>query len=199
MVFYAPDDAVQGVVQKIFYLHVPAAIAAYAAFALVLAGGLVYLWNESPAADRMARAAAEVGLVFTTVTLVMGSIWAKPIWGTWWVWWDPRLVATLVLWMVYAGYLLMRRIATPGRQAARFGAVVGIIGFIDVPVTHFSVTWWRTIHPPLETAAPGALPPEMLVTFAVSSIAVLLFALVLVGYRYRLEGLRDRLAEAIDR
>jgi heme exporter protein C len=81
--FYAPDDAVQGVVQKIFYLHVPAAIAAYAAFAVVLVGGLVYLWNESPAADRLARAAAEVGLVFTTVTLVMGSIWAKPIWGTW--------------------------------------------------------------------------------------------------------------------
>src|SRR5258708_2216006 len=173
VVFYAPADAVQGVVQKIFYLHVPAAIAAYAAFAIVLVGGLFYLWNESPAADRMARAAAEVGLVFTTVTLVMGSIWAKPIWGTWWVWWDPRLVATLVLWMIYAGYLLMRRIATPGRQAARFGAVVGIIGFIDVPITHFSVTWWRTIHPPLDTAAPASLPPEMLLTFAVSSLAVL--------------------------
>lgn len=186
-------------VQKIFYLHVPAAIAAYVAFAMVLVGGLVYLWNESPAADRIARAAAEVGLVFTTLTLVMGSIWAKPIWGTWWVWWDPRLVATLVLWMIYAGYLLMRRIATPGRQAARFGAVVGIIGFIDVPITHFSVTWWRTIHPPLETAAPANLPPEMLVTFAVSSIAVLLFALVLVGYRYRLETASDRLAEAVDR
>jgi heme exporter protein C len=195
VVFYAPDDAVQGVVQKIFYLHVPAAIAAYAAFALVLAGGLVFLWNESPAADRLARAAAEVGLVFTTVTLVMGSIWAKPIWGTWWVWWDPRLVATLVLWLVYAGYLLMRRIATPGRQAARFGAVVGIIGFIDVPITHFSVTWWRTIHPPLETAAPSALPPEMLLTFAVSSVAVLAFALVLIGYRYRLEAARDLVAE----
>jgi heme exporter protein C len=100
--------------------------------------------------------------------------------------------------MIYAGYLLMRRIATPGRQAARFGAVVGIIGFIDVPITHFSVTWWRTIHPPLETAAPSSLPPEMLLTFAVSSIAVLLFALVLVGYRYRQETARDHLAEALD-
>ena len=198
VVFYAPVDAVQGVVQKIFYLHVPAAIAAYAAFGLVLLGGLVYLWNESPAADRLARVSAEVGLVFTTVTLVMGSIWAKPIWGAWWVWWDPRLVSTLVLWMIYAGYLLMRRIATPGRQAARFGAVVGIIGFIDVPITHFSVTWWRTIHPPLETAAPSALPPEMLVTFALSSVAVLGLALVLVGYRYRLESVRDRLAEELD-
>ena len=199
VVFYAPVDSVQGPVQKIFYLHVPAAIAAYAAFAIVLVGGLVYLWNESPTADRAARAAAEVGLVFTTVTLVMGSVWARPIWGAWWVWWDPRLVSTLVLWMVYGGYLLMRRIATPGRQAARFGAVVGIVGFIDVPITHFSVTWWRTIHPPLETAAPAALPPEMLVAFAASSVAVLAAALVLVGYRYRLEVARDRLAEELDR
>ena len=199
VVFYAPADAVQGIVQKIFYLHVPAAIAAYMAFAVVLLGGLIYLWNESPAADRLARAAAEVGLVLTTVTLVMGSIWAKPIWGTYWVPWDARLVSTLVLWLIYAGYLLMRRIATPGRQAARFGAVVGIVGFIDVPIVHFSVTWWRTIHPPIETAAPDALPPAMLLTFAVSSLAVLLLAAVLIGYRYRLEALRERLATALDR
>jgi heme exporter protein C len=199
VVFYAPTDAVQGIVQKIFYLHVPAAIAAYVCFAAVLAGGLVYLWNESPAADRLARSAAEVGLVFTTVTLVLGSIWAKPIWGSYWVWWDARLVSTLVLWLIYAGYLLVRRIAAPGRQAARFGAVVGIVGFIDVPIVHFSVSWWRTIHPPVETAAPEALPPEMLLTFAVSMLAVLLFAAVLIGYRYRVEALRDRLAAALDR
>jgi heme exporter protein C len=198
-IFYAPPDAVQGVVQKIFYLHVPAAIAAYLCFATVLVGGLVYLWNESPTADRLARAGAEVGLVFTTVVLVMGSIWAKPIWGSYWVWWDARVVSTLVLWLIYAGYLLVRRIAAPGRQAARFGAVVGIVGFIDVPIVHFSVTWWRTIHPPLETAAPSSLPPEMLLTFAVSALAVLLFAVVLMGYRYRVEVLRDRLAEALDR
>ncbi len=198
-IFYAPPDAVQGVVHKIFSLHVPAAIAAYLCFATVLVGGLVYLWNESPTADRLARAGAEVGLVFTTVVLVMGSIWAKPIWGSYWVWWDARVVSTLVLWLIYAGYLLVRRIAAPGRQAARFGAVVGIVGFIDVPIVHFSVTWWRTIHPPLETAAPSSLPPEMLLTFAVSALAVLLFAVVLMGYRYRIEVLRDRLAEALDR
>jgi heme exporter protein C len=198
-VLYAPADAVQGVVQKIFYLHVPAAIAAYAAFAIVLVGGFVFLWNESPTADRLARVAAEVGLLFTTVTLVMGALWARPIWGTYWVWWDPRLVSTLVLWLIYAGYLLVRRIATPGRQAGRFAAVVGIVGFIDVPIVHFSVSWWRTIHPPVETAAPEALPPEMLLTFAVSMVAVLLLAAVLVGYRYRLEVLNDRLQEALDR
>ena len=199
VIFYAPADAVQGMVQKIFYLHVPAAIAAYLCFAGVLVGGLVYLWNESPAADRLARAGAEVGLVFTTVTLVLGSIWAKPIWGSYWVWWDARLVSTLVLWLIYAGYLLARRIAAPGRQAARFGAVIGIVGFIDVPIVHFSVSWWRTIHPPVETAAPESLPPEMLLTFAVSTLAVLLLGAVLVGYRYRVEALRDRLAAALDR
>jgi heme exporter protein C len=198
-VFYAPPDAVEGVVQKIFYLHVPAAITAYMCFAVVLVGGFVYLWNESPTADRMARAAAEVGLVFTTVTLVMGSIWAKPIWGSYWVWWDARLVSTLVLWLIYAGYLLARRIAAPGRQAARFGAVVGIVGFIDVPIVHFSVSWWRTIHPPIETAAPGSLPPEMLLTFAVSLLAVLLLGSVLIGYRYRVEVLSDRHSAALDR
>jgi heme exporter protein C len=198
-VFYAPPDAVEGVVQKIFYLHVPAAIAAYMCFAVVLVGGLVYLWNESPTADRLARAAAEVGLVFTTVTLVMGSIWAKPIWGSYWVWWDARLVSTLVLWLIYAGYLLARRISAPGRQAARFGAVIGIVGFIDVPIVHFSVSWWRTIHPPIETAAPASLPPEMLLTFAVSLLAVLLLGVVLIGYRYRVEVLRDRLSAALDR
>ena len=198
-VFHAPADTVQGVVQKIFYLHVPSAIAAYVAFAVVLAGGLVFLWNESPAADRLARVAAEVGLLFTTVMLVSGSLWARPIWGTYWVWWDPRLVSTLVLWLIYAGYLLVRRIATPGRQAGRFAAVVGIVGFIDVPIVHFSVSWWRTIHPPVETATPEALPPEMLLTLGVSMLAVLLLAAVLVGYRYRVEVLKDRLAAELDR
>jgi heme exporter protein C len=198
-IFYAPADAVQGVVQKIFYLHVPAALAAYAAFAIVLVGGFVFLWNESPTADRLARVAAEVGLLFTTVMLLTGSLWARPIWGTYWVWWDPRLVSTLVLWLIYAGYLLVRRIATPGRQAGRFAAVVGIVGFIDVPIVHFSVSWWRTIHPPVETAAPEALPPEMLLTFAVSMLAILLLAAVLVGYRYRVEVQRDRLQSELDR
>jgi heme exporter protein C len=199
VVFYAPADAVQGAVQKIFYLHVPAAIAAYAAFAVVLVGGFVFLWNESPTADRLARAAAEVGLLFTTVMLLTGSLWARPIWGTYWVWWDPRLVSTLVLWLIYAGYLLVRRIATPGRQAGRFAAVVGIVGFIDVPIVHFSVSWWRTIHPPAETAAPEALPPEMLLTLAVSMLAVLILAAVLTGYRFRVEVQRDLLLAELDR
>src|SRR5215472_5600763 len=140
---YAPQDALQGPVQRIFYLHVSSAIAAYGCFAVVLVGGIIFLRNENIVADRFARAGALVGVLFTTVTLVMGMLWAKPIWGTFWTW-DARLTSTLVLWIIYMGYLLVRRLAEPGRQAARLAAVVGIFGFFDVPIVHFSVTWWRT-------------------------------------------------------
>ena len=186
---FAPTDALQGPVQRIFYLHVSSAIAAYGCFTVVLLGGAIYLRNESLAADRLARAGAVVGLVFTTVTLVMGMLWAKPIWGTFWTW-DARLTSTLVLWIIYAGYLLVRRLAEPGRQAARFAAVVGIFGFIDVPVVHFSVTWWRTQHPgPI--IVNDALPPEMLATFFFTMACTLALAAVMIAIRYRLETLAD--------
>ena len=186
---YAPTDALQGPVQRIFYLHVSSAIAAYGCFAVVLLGGAIYLRNGSLAADRVARAGALVGVVFTTVTLIMGMLWAKPIWGTFWTW-DARLTSTLVLWIIYAGYLLVRRLAEPGRQAARFAAVVGIFGFIDVPVVHFSVTWWRTQHPgPI--IVNDALPPEMLATFFVTMACTLALAAVMIAIRYRIEVLAD--------
>jgi heme exporter protein C len=186
---FAPTDALQGPVQRIFYLHVSSAIAAYGCFAVVLLGGVVYLRSESLAADRLARAGAVVGLVFTTVCLVMGMLWAKPIWGTFWTW-DARLTSTLVLWILYAGYLLVRRLAEPGRQAARFAAVVGIFGFVDVPVVHFSVTWWRTVHPG-PVIVNDALPPEMLATFLVTMACTLALAGVMIAIRYRLETLAD--------
>src|SRR5712691_7324770 len=190
---YAPTDALQGPVQRIFYLHVSSAIAAYGCFAVVLLGGVVYLWKDSLAADRLARAAALVGVVFTTVTLVMGMLWAKPIWNTFWTW-DARLTSTLVLWIIYAGYLMIRRLAEPGRQAARFAAVVGIFGFIDVPVVHFSVTWWRTQHPG-PVVINDALPPQMLIAFFVTMACTLFLAAVMIAIRYRIELLMDRAAE----
>src|SRR2546428_8147459 len=186
---FAPEDALQGPVQRIFYLHVSSAIAAYGCFAVVLIGGVVYLWKENAAADRLARAAALVGLVFTTVTLVMGMISAEPIWGTVWTW-DARLTSTLVLWIIYAGYLLVRRLAAPGRQAARFAAVVGIFGFVDVPVVYFSVTWWRTVHPG-PVISTDALPPEMLFTFLFTMACTLVLAAVMIAIRYRIEALSD--------
>jgi heme exporter protein C len=188
---YAPTDALQGPVQRIFYLHVSSAIAAFACFFVVFLGGGVYLWKDNLAADRVARAAALVGLVFTTVTLVMGMEWAKPIWGVYWTW-DARLTSTLVLWIIYAGYLLVRRLASPGRQAARFAAVVGIFGFADVPVVYFSVSWWRTIHPgPI--VINDALPPAMLETFLFTMACTLVLAAVMVAIRYRIETLQDAL------
>src|SRR6266702_4173759 len=161
---YAPTDALQGPVQRIFYLHVSAAIAAYGCFAVVLVGGGIYLFNGSLVADRFARAGAVVGVVFTT--------------------------STLVLWIIYAGYLLVRRMAAPGRQAARLAAVVGIFGFIDVPVVHFSVTWWRTQHPgPI--IVNDALPAQMLATFLFTMACTLVLAAVMVWIRYRIETLTD--------
>jgi heme exporter protein C len=190
---YAPTDALQGPVQRIFYLHVSAAIAAYGCFAVVLVGGAIYLRNGSLTADRFARAGALVGLVFTTVTLVMGMLWAKPIWGAYWTW-DARLTSTLVLWIIYAGYLLVRRLAEPGRQASRFAAVVGIFGFIDVPVVHFSVTWWQTVHPgPI--IVNDALPPQMLATFFFTMACTLALAAVMIVIRYRIETLADGATE----
>jgi len=186
---YAPTDALQGPVQRIFYLHVSSAIAAYGCFAVVLVGGIIFLRNESPAADRFARAGALVGVVFTTVTLVMGMLWAKPIWGVYWTW-DARLTSTLVLWIIYAGYLLVRRLAEPGRQAARIAAIVGIFGFIDVPVVHFSVTWWRTQHPG-PVVINDALPPQMLIAFLITMACTLFLAAVMIAIRYRLETLAD--------
>jgi len=196
MIFlYAPQDALQGPVQRIFYLHVSSAIAAYGCFAVVLVGGIMYLRAENPVADRFARAGALVGLVFTTVTLVMGMLWAKPIWNTFWTW-DARLTSTLVLWMIYAGYLLVRRLADPGRQSARLAAVVGIFGFIDVPVVHFSVTWWRTQHPG-PVVINDALPSQMLAAFFVTMACTLFLAAVMVAIRYRIEVLTDQAAEKV--
>ncbi|HEV3101166.1 MAG TPA: cytochrome c biogenesis protein CcsA [Candidatus Dormibacteraeota bacterium] len=190
---FAPTDALQGPVQRIFYLHVSSAIAAYGCFAVVLLGGVVYLWKDNLAADRLARSAALVGVVFTTVTLVMGMLWAKPIWGTFWTW-DARLTSTLVLWIIYAGYLMVRRLAEPGRQAARFAAVVGIFGFIDVPVVHFSVTWWRTQHPG-PVVINDALPAQMLIAFLITMACTLFLAAVMIAIRYRIELLMEQAAE----
>src|SRR6266446_6632311 len=143
MVFvYVPTEAQQGIVQRIFYFHVPCAWVAFAAFALVAIAGVFYLWLGQQVWDDLGYAAAEVGMLFCTLVLITGSIWAKPIWGTWWTW-DSRLTTTLVLWLLYAGYLTLRVMAGELSEVGRLAAVVGIVAAADVPIIIVSVRLWR--------------------------------------------------------
>src|SRR5246127_1000195 len=139
MVFaYVPTEAIQGTVQRIFYFHVPCAWVAFAAFALVAVCGVFYLWLGQQVWDDLGYAAAETGMVFCTLVLITGSLWAKPIWGAWWTW-DSRLTTTLILWLLYGGYLMLRAMADDTPQVARFSAVVGIAAALDVPIIIVSV------------------------------------------------------------
>jgi heme exporter protein C len=202
---YAPTERVQGDVQRIFYLHVPLAWDAYLAFLVVFVSSVAYLWKGDVWWDSLARASAEVGLLFTTLVLITGSLWARPIWGTWWSW-DARLTTSLILWFIYIGYLMLRGSIADERRAARYAAVVGIIGFIDVPIIHQSVVWWRTLHPESVVLAGGgpAMPPSMLTALGISLVAFTLLYLSLVRLRLELDlaageirRLRRRAAEAV--
>jgi heme exporter protein C len=142
----APTDAVLGHVQRVFYFHVPIAIMSFLAFFVVFIASLMYLFKRSPKWDAFAHASAEVGVVFVTLALISGIIWARPVWNTWWTW-EPRLTTTLILWLIYVAYLMVRSYAPTQPKGAIYAAVVGIIGFVDVPIVYYSVVWWRSIHP----------------------------------------------------
>jgi heme exporter protein C len=177
---YTPVEARQGLAQKIFYLHVPAAWSALLAFSLVGLSSALYLWLHDPRLDRFAAASAEVGVAFSAVMLTTGPIWAKPIWGTWWTW-DARLTLTLFLFFLFVGYLALRAAVQDPGERARFSAVVGILGMLLVPFIHLSVYLFRTLHPQpivLKPSAPS-LPPQMLQTLLIS-FAV--FTLLYVGF-----------------
>jgi heme exporter protein C len=154
---YAPRETVQGNVQRIMYLHVPAVLTAYLAFVLVLAGSIGYLATRRAGWDRLAAAAGEIGVLFTGLTIVSGSIWGKPTWGTWWTW-DARLTSTAVLFCVYVGYLLLRSLIEDPEARARYAAVVGILGAVNIPIVHFSVKWWRALHQPSTILGPERSP-----------------------------------------
>ena len=172
--WWVPLEAIQGWPQKIFYIHVPSAWIMYAAFFVVFVSSIMYLWQRTPLWDVYARTAAEIGFLFNSLALATGMMWGKPIWGTFWTW-DARLTSTLILWFIYGGYLLLRAFARPDADVARLAAIVGIVGFLDVPIIHLSVLWWRTLHPePVVMIADdpgGGLPPEMLITLLVALIA----------------------------
>ena len=178
---YAPTDRNLGISQRIFYFHVSMAWVGFLAFFWVLVGSVGYLWKRSQKMDRLAYSSAEIGVVFTTLMLITGVLWAKPAWGVWWTW-DPKLTTSLILWLLYVAYLMLRAYSPRGDQGARFAAVLGIIGFVDVPIIYLSVVWWRTVHPPviLGPVAEGSLEPSMRMVLMACTVAfTLLFAYLL--------------------
>jgi heme exporter protein C len=187
-----------GQLQRIFYVHVPSAWVAYVGFAIVFIASIAFLRTGERRWDLLAHAAAEVGVVFCSLVLITGPIWAHPVWGTWWQW-DARLTSSLVLWLTYVGYLFLRALAMDPTRAGRPAAVLGIVGFVNVPLVHFSVYWWRTLHPsgptPANpTEASGLGGPE-LAAFFTALIAFTLLAAWLLGLRVRLGRTADRVEE----
>jgi heme exporter protein C len=197
MIFdYAPMDALQGEPERIFYFHVPTAWLAMLSFCILALAGIAYLFKPDERLDWIARASAEVGLVFLTTTLFLGSLWGKPIWGAWWVW-DPKLTACLILWFMYVGYLMMRSYWGRTHDSARGGAVIGIVGVIDVPIIYLSVLWWRGQHPlPMSGYPPAAILTLMV---ALTSFTLLFAFLMIQAYQLqRLQTLAQRLRSLVE-
>jgi heme exporter protein C len=196
--FFTPLEAKQGAAQKIFYIHVPAAWVAFLAFGLVAIASGLFLWLRDPRLDRFAESSAEVGVVFTTVVLITGPMWAKPIWGTYWAWWDVRLVSTLFLWFIYVSYIVLRGAIDSPEMRARYSAVLGILGALLIPFIHLSVYLFDTLHPMPIVGKPSApsLPNEMLLTLFLSLISFTLLYFSFVRSRYHYAVARDTIMES---
>jgi heme exporter protein C len=190
--FFTPIEAAQGAAQKIYYVHVPAAISTYLALVICALMSIVYLWLHDERSDRLAESAGEVALLFATVVLTTGPLWGKPIWGTWWTW-DARLTLTLFLWFVTAAYLVLRGAVDDDTMRARYSAVLAVLAAILIPFIHLSVYLFRTLHPMPIVLKPEkpSLPPEMLTTFIISVAAFLFFCVMLIRARYRLAVMRE--------
>ena len=194
-----PTEITMGVVQRIFYFHVPSAWVSFLAFFVVFFASILYLATRRWIWDTLAHAAAELGVVFCAIVLFTGPIWARPVWGTWWTW-EARLTTTLVLWLVYVAYLVLRGQAENRAQEARFAAVLGIVGFLDVPIIYFSVKIWRGHHPIVFKSSGGqGLEPVMLKTFMLCMLTFTLFFALLLLMRLRLGLLQEDLAELKER
>lgn len=194
----APTELFQGAPQRIMYLHVPGVVTAYVALLVVFAGSVLFLWRRDPRWDRLARSAAELGVLFISMTLLSGAIWGKAVWGAWWTW-DARLTTTLILWFIYIGYLMVRAWA-PGARGARAAAIIGIVGVLDIPIIHWSAILLRTLHPQPTIFRPDgpALPPSMLIPLVINMVAFLVVFAALLVLRVRQERTLDALAEALE-
>jgi heme exporter protein C len=194
---YAPTEKYMGDVQRIFYFHVGSAWNAFLAFFVVFLASIAYLRTRRAKWDQLAAASTEVGVVFTTITLVTGSLWAKPIWFTWWPWGDPRVTTTLVLWLMYVAYLILRSSLPEGDQKYKFCAVLGIVGFINVPIVWMSIRWWRTHHPVVITSSGMNLEARMVHTLLISVFAFAALYATLLCLRTSMR-LQERLTQEME-
>jgi heme exporter protein C len=196
MIFgYAPIEIEQGEVQKIFYVHVPSAWTAFMAVTVVFLASILFLLTRDRVWDEIAASSGEIAFLFLTVVLTTGPLWGRPVWNTWWTW-DARLTYTLILWLVFAAYQLVRPFAEEGAKGARFAAVLAIIGFADIPIIHFSVLWWRTLHPrPIVMDPVGGkhLEPAMFQTLMFTLGAWTLLYLFFLAMRVRIEHRRHEI------
>jgi heme exporter protein C len=193
----APPDAFQGDSQRIMYLHIPSILTAYLSFFLVFVGSCLYLWKREQRDDNLAHAAAEIGVLFTALTIIEGSIWGRPTWGVWWTW-DARLTLTAILLLIFIGYLMLRALIEDRSRAASAAAILGIIGFLDIPLIHMSVYWWRTLHQPPSILRPDKAPwenihPELLAALAINFVAFLLLYFYLLSLRLRIGEMRQEI------
>ncbi len=184
---YAPIEKTMGIVQKIFYFHLSLAFLSFFAFFIVFIGSIIYLYNRDIRWDILAHSAAEVGVVFCSLVLITGPIWARPIWNVWWTW-DPRLTTTLILWFMYVAYLMVRKLLRYGTQRSNIASVFGIISFINVPITFFVIRMWRSIHPVVIDRGGIHISDPMLKTLLISLAAFCLLFFLLLRTRVRLEN-----------
>ena len=193
----SPPDYYQGEVVRIMYVHVPLAHTSLFAYIVLSVGSIWYLWKRDPIVDNMCHAVATLGAIFTTLALVTGMIWGKPTWNTWWTW-EPRLTTTMILWLIYVAYLMVRSYAPTQSKGAIYAAAVGIIGFIDVPIVYYSVVWWRSIHPSPVVgpfAQADALEGTMAWILLFSLITFLFFFAYMVAERIGLRNTEEALGQ----
>jgi heme exporter protein C len=188
--YIAPDEQTMHLVQRIFYLHAPCGMTALVAFLIAFVGNVGYLLKREAKWDWLGVSGAEVGLAFCTVVLLTGPIWAKPAWGVWWAW-DARLTSTLVLWLLYVSYLLLRTMIEDPDRRALVSAFYGVFSFLDVPLVYGSIWWWRTQHPQPVVFTSGGLDPTMRKVFYLSWLSLTLLMVLLIRKRYELEELRS--------
>jgi heme exporter protein C len=194
-VWSSPPDQDMGNLQKIMYVHVPAAWTAFLCFFIVLGESIRYLWTGRDKHDLIAAASAEVGAVLTALTLMLGSIWGRPTWGVWWTW-DARLTSTAVLLVVFVGYLTLRAFTDDPRRRARWSAAIGILGALNVPIVYMSVTWWRTLHQMQST--PRTLSPAYMAGLHLNSLAAFFVVIYLILQRYHAARLERAAEESLD-